>query len=91
MSAPFPDQPRHDDCAAYLACLDAVASGEADAVTSARTGGHIAECGQCRSALAAARGYRRAMRRVGEADTAPDGLRDRVMGLLRGVRGSRTP
>lgn len=88
MNAPLPDQPACADCATFLASLDAVAGGEADAVTALRACSHAASCGTCRAALAAARGYRRVLRRVGEGVRAPAALRDRVLGLLRGVRGS---
>jgi anti-sigma factor (TIGR02949 family) len=92
MNVPLPDQPERADCATFLASLDAVASGEADAVTAMRAGSHAASCGTCRAALGAARGYRRVLRQVGESVQAPAALRDRVLGLLRGVRGSsRTP
>lgn len=88
MNAFPPDQPARAACATFLASLDAVVSGEADAVTAVRAGTHAATCDGCHAALVAAHGYHRVLRQVGDSVRAPAGLRDRVLGLLRGVRGS---
>lgn len=77
------------DCAAIRALVDDVVAQEADAVTVARVEAHTARCASCRFAMAAARAYRRAMRRVGASERAPQGLRDRVLGLLHETRGPR--
>ncbi len=69
--------------------LDDVVSAEADALSAARAEAHAAECTPCRLALAAARAYHRTMLRVGGAVRATATLRDRALGLLREVRGSR--
>lgn len=79
------------DCAAIRALVDDVVAQEADAVTVARVEAHAARCAACRFALAAARAYRRAMRRVGASERAPQGLRDRVLDLLYETRETRGP
>lgn len=83
--------PPASSCAGFRSHLDDVVAEEADAVTLARVEAHAAVCVGCRMALAAARAYRRAMRRVGEAARASATLRERVLGTLREVRGSRQP
>jgi hypothetical protein len=84
--------PRHDNrspCAEFRALLDDIAADHTDAVTSARAEAHATHCPPCRMALAAARAYRRTMRRVGDAFRATDSMRTRALELLREVRGSR--
>jgi hypothetical protein len=84
--------PQHDNrlpCAEFRALLDDIAADHSDAVTCARVQAHALACPPCRMALAAARAYRRAMRRVGEACRATDAMRVRALELLRDVRGSR--
>lgn len=81
--------PADSSCASFRRLLDDLVAEEADAVTVARVEAHAAECVGCRMALAAARAYRRAMRRVGNATRASAALRDRVLGLLREDPGSR--
>lgn len=86
--------PRNDagaDCAAIRALVDDVVSGEADAVSVARVDAHAAQCPPCRFALAHARAFRRAMRRVGQSERAPQSLRQRAIGLLHETRDSRGP
>ena len=82
---------RNADCAAILALVDDVVAQEADAVSVARVDAHAAHCARCRRALAAARAYRRAMRRVGASERAPDSLRERVLGHLHETREQRGP
>jgi mycothiol system anti-sigma-R factor len=77
-------------CAAFLAALDAVVDGEAGSLCEARAEAHAASCPPCARRYAAARAYKRVLRRVGEAARAPVELRDAVLASLRGVRGSRT-
>ncbi len=60
----------------------------ADALSVARVESHAAGCADCARALAAARGHRRRLRRLGDTARMPDEARDRVLHLLRGVRGS---
>jgi anti-sigma factor (TIGR02949 family) len=79
------------DCAAIRALVDDVVAQEADAVTVARVEAHAARCAGCRFTLAAARAYRRALRRVGASERAPSELRDRVLGLLHETRDPRGP
>lgn len=79
------------DCADIRTLVDDVVAAEADAVTVARVETHAARCAACRFALAAARAYRRAMRRVGASVRAPQGLRDHVHGLLHETREPRGP
>lgn len=76
-------------CASFRACFDDIVAEASDAVTVARVEAHAQLCPPCRFALAAARAYRRAMRRVGTAVRASDELRERVLESLREVRGSR--
>ncbi len=86
--------PQHEasgDCAAIRALIDDVVADEADTVSVARVEAHAARCAACRFALAHARAYRRAMRRVGRNERAPATLRDRALGLLHETRESRGP
>lgn len=78
------------DCVTFRSALDAVVDGAADALSVARADAHAAACDDCRRHLVAAREYLRRMRRVGEAERAPDDLRERVMASMRGMHGSRT-
>lgn len=78
-----------DDCAAFRSQLDDLTAEEADAMTAARADAHAARCAACRHALASARAYRRAMRRLGETTRASGSLRSRAHDVLREVRGSR--
>jgi anti-sigma factor (TIGR02949 family) len=87
----LPQNDRGADCAAIRLVIDDVAAHEADAVTVARVDAHAARCPSCRFALAAARAYRRAMRRVGASERAPQGLRERALGLLHETRDPRGP
>jgi hypothetical protein len=85
-------QPPHDlgtPCTAFRAFFDDIAAEATDAVTVARVEAHAEHCPPCRFALATARAYRHAMRRVGTAVRASDRLRERVLDSLREVRGSR--
>lgn len=77
-------------CASFRALVEDVAFDASDEVTVARAEAHAAQCASCRLALAAARGYRRAMSRIGDAVRATESLRERALHVLRGVRGSRT-
>lgn len=84
--------PRHDNrtpCAEFRALLDDIAADHSDTVTCARAEQHAQACPPCRMALAAARAYRRTMRRVGDACRATGALRTRALELLREDRGSR--
>ena len=76
-------------CTSFRALFDDIAAEATDAVTVARVESHAEECPPCRFALATARAYRQAMRRVGTAVRASDRLRERVLDSLREVRGSR--
>jgi len=89
MNQPHPQKASDTPCAAYRALFDDIAADESDAMTLARVESHAAGCATCRFALAAARAYRRAMRRMGDAVCASGSLRDRALGVLREVRGSR--
>ncbi len=85
-------QPPNDlgsPCTDFRAFFDDIAAEASDAVTVARVESHAEHCPPCRFALATARAYRRAMRRVGTATRASDRLRERVLDSLREVRGSR--
>lgn len=79
------------DCAPIRLLIDDVVAQEADAVSVARVDAHAARCAACRHALAAARAYRRAMRRVGASERAPQELRERMQGLLQQERDPRGP
>lgn len=70
------------DCAAVRGAVVDVVAGEADAATEARVMAHTRRCTGCRFALDTARAYRQAMRRVGDAERAPQELRERIRGLL---------
>jgi len=83
-NAPTPDE----GCRSARTALDAVVDGEADALSVARVESHAAGCADCARALAAARGHRRRLRRLGDTARMPDEARDRVLHLLRGIRGS---
>lgn len=87
----LPQNDRGADCAAIRLVIDDVVAHEADAVTVARVETHATRCPSCRFALAAARAYRRAMRRVGASERAPQGLRDRALGLMHETRDPRGP
>lgn len=78
-----------DDCAAFRSQLDDLTAEEADAMTAARADAHAAGCAACRHALASARAYRRAMRRLGDTTRAPSSLRARAQEVLRELRGPR--
>lgn len=78
------------NCTSFRKFVDDVAFDAADEVTSARAEAHAARCPPCRVALAAARAYRRAMGRSGDATHATAAMRARAVQVLRGVRGSRT-
>lgn len=78
-------------CAAIRAHVDDVVAQEADAVTVARVEAHAARCAECRHVLAAARAYRRAMRRVGASERAPSAVRERAITLMHETRDSRGP
>ena len=86
-SSPQPEAKR--DCAAILALVDDVVAMDADAVSVARVEAHAAHCAACRFALASARAYRRAMRRVGSSERAPQRLRERALDLLHETREPR--
>ncbi|HRN54025.1 MAG TPA: hypothetical protein PK788_11045, partial [Gemmatimonadaceae bacterium] len=79
------------DCAPIRLLIDDVVAQEADAVSVARVDAHTARCAACRDALAAARAYRRAMRRVAAAERAPQELRARLQGLLQQAQDPRSP
>lgn len=79
------------DCAAIRAHVDDVVAMEADAVTVARVDAHAARCAACRRVIAAARAYRRALRRVGASERAPATLRHRAIDLMHETRESRGP
>ena len=89
MNPLHPDIASVAPCATHRAQFDGIAAEESDAMTLARVEAHAVACAACRLALAAARAYRRAMRRVGDAVRAPGALRQRALGVLRQVRGSR--
>lgn len=76
-------------CAAYRPLLDDVVAEEVDAVTVARVEAHLSRCADCRRALASARAYRRAMRRVGVAERASDALRGRAVQIAHDTRDLR--
>lgn len=78
------------DCTGWHQTLDALVDGEAGSLCSARADAHAAECPPCARRLDAARAYKRAMRRTGDAELAPIELRESVMASLRGVRRSQT-
>lgn len=82
----------HSDarCASFLDVLSAVMDGEVGSLCAARAEAHAAGCPSCARRFAAARAYKRVLRRAGESERAPAELRDAVMASLRGVRGSRT-
>ncbi len=85
--------PLHDPeapCAAYAALAGDIAADAVDAVTVARVEAHAAACERCRNALDAALRYQRAMRRVGANARVSDALRERVLGILRDERESRS-
>lgn len=84
---PFPAP----DCTDWHQALDALVDGESGSLCAARAEAHAAECPRCARRLAAARAYKRVMRRAGDAERAPSELREAVMTSLRGVRRSRTP
>lgn len=77
-------------CAAFLDSLDAVVDGEVGSLCAVRAEAHAARCPSCARRFAAARAYKRVLRRAGRSERAPTELRDAVMASLRGVRGSRT-
>lgn len=79
------------DCAEIRAHVDDVVAMEADAVTMARVDAHASRCAACRHVLAAARAYRRALRRVGASERAPATLRHRVLDLMHETRDPRGP
>ncbi|WKW13081.1 zf-HC2 domain-containing protein [Pseudogemmatithrix spongiicola] len=79
------------DCTAIRAHVDDVVAQEADAVTVARVEAHAARCAACRHVMAAARAYRRAMRRVGASERAPATLRERAITLMHETRDPRGP
>jgi anti-sigma factor (TIGR02949 family) len=89
MQDTLPPHEPHSGCAEIRAHVDDVVAGEADAVTVARVETHAARCPGCRLTLAAARAFRRTMRRVGASERAPDALRGRVLDLMQETRDSR--
>ncbi len=86
-----PEPESHYDCAAIRALVDDVVAGEADALSVARVEAHASTCSGCRFAMAQARAYRRAMRRVGRSERAPGELRQRALDLLHETREPRGP
>jgi anti-sigma factor RsiW len=76
-------------CATIRALIDDVVAGASDATLVSRVEAHVSTCPPCRVALAAARAYQRAMRRVGRAVRASQALRQRAVNLLRDVRGTQ--
>lgn len=91
MQDKLPPHELSGDCAEIRAHVDDVVAQEADAVTVARVEAHAARCPSCRLALAAARAYRRAMRRLGVSERAPSTLHTRVLGLMHETRDQRGP
>ena len=57
--------------------------GELDDATAAAVAAHVAACRSCRDQLTAQRALLARIARLGDAETAPDGLRDRIAHLLR--------
>lgn len=90
MALPIPHGHPDARCSAFLDALDAVVDGEVGSLCEARAEAHAAVCPSCARRFAAARAYKRVLRRAGESARAPAELRDAVMASLRGVRGSRT-
>lgn len=81
---------RSPDCTHWRHALHALVDGELASLCAARAEAHVAGCAPCAHRLAAAREYKRVLRRVGESERAPSELRGAVMASLRGVWGSRT-
>ena len=90
MSVPSFPRPVPCDCTTFLAALDAVVDGEADALAVARAEVHAQACAPCAARLAGARAYRRRLRHAGDAERAPSELREAVLAAMRGMHGSRT-
>ena len=90
MAAPISSEFPSPDCTYWRQALDALADCEVVGLCAARAEAHAVGCAPCALRLAAAREYKRVLRRVGESERAPSELRGAVMASLRGVRGSRT-